>query len=380
MYPRDIVRSWWTRGCLAVGLMLAATAPAAAHQGSFSYARLAVSDDAEHATYEIKINTRDLYDALGFEDGRDASDAEIHAGKSRLYDYLLERVTFELPDDCKLSRGDIEILTQGERFARLDLDIACARPMVEMAIEYDLFFDMDQMHIGLLSVGDEVVNLTSDNSRFEYWIGEQPVTGIADFIRSGVEHILYGIDHILFLVSLLVMAVIARDPESGWAVRGLRDQIAYTGVIVTSFTLAHSITLIGAALGWFALPSRFVESAIAASIVYVAIENVVRPDPPRRYAITFGFGLVHGLGFAAMLSPLLPPEGVIFPLLTFNLGVEIGQLAIVLVAMPVLWMLASKIGANTYRRYVLPTAGAVLASVGLIWLIERAFDVTILGL
>jgi hypothetical protein len=164
------------------------------------------------------------------------------------------------------------------------------------------------------------------------------------------------------------------------AVRPVRQAISYTGGIVTSFTIAHSFTLIGAALGWFELPSRLVESCIAASIVFVAIDNAIRLDPPRRYIVTFCFGLMHGLGFASMLRPLLPPTQVVLPLLAFNVGVELGQLGIVLVAMPILYGAIRALGAERYRRVVLPLGAVVLGGLGLIWLLERSLAIKILGL
>lgn len=141
--------------------------------------------------------------------------------------------------------------------------------------------------------------------------------------------------------------------------------------IVTAFTIGHSMTLVMAALGWISLPSRFVESIIAASIVYVAVENVLRPDPPHRPLVTLFFGFMHGLGFASMLRPLLPPEDVVLPLLVFNLGVEVGQLAVVTIALPIFWGLIVMLGASRYRRIVIPVTSAVLAVAGVLWFCDR---------
>jgi len=119
---------------------------------------------------------------------------------------------------------------------------------------------------------------------------------------------------------------------------------------------------------------------IAASILYTAIENVVSPDARHRFAMTFGFGLVHGLGFASVLDELLPPTHVIVPLLSFNVGVEIGQLTIVAVALPVFWALARALGADRYRRIVLAVAATPLVLVSIKWLIERVFGITTFSL
>jgi hypothetical protein len=142
--------------------------------------------------------------------------------------------------------------------------------------------------------------------------------------------------------------------------------------VITAFTIAHSLSLISAALGWVHLPSRLVESLIAVSIAYTAAENIVRPDVRWRFVLTFGFGLVHGLGFASTLAVQLPPRDVIVPLLCFNVGVEIGQLMIVLVALPVFFAIAQRAGADTYRRRVMPAISAAIFVAGVVWVVQRA--------
>ncbi len=116
------------------------------------------------------------------------------------------------------------------------------------------------------------------------------------------------------------------------------------------------------------------------SIAYTAIENIVRPDVRWRFALTFAFGLVHGLGFASVLAERLPPGDVIVPLLAFNVGVELGQFAIVLVALPLFAGLARLVGAARYRRIAMPVLSGAIAALGAIWILERVLEVTILGL
>lgn len=367
-------------GALAFATVLLCAASAEAHQSSFTYGQLEVGADRLQIDYRLKLRTTDLYEALELDTNRDPEDAEIRAGAARLYDYVEERVDLELPDDCRAERLPLAIEGGRDRFAVLEWRHRCKRPVKSLALDYQLFFDLDPQHAGLLLVDGETIELRRpDHDRFEWQLGEH-IGSKLTFVVGGIDHILDGIDHILFLVSLLLMAVITRSEHGGWKLRPGREGFAYTGTIVTSFTLAHSLTLIAAALGWIDLPSRLVESAIAASIVYVAVENALRPDPPRRYLVTFCFGLMHGLGFARMLRPLLPPSGVVTPLLLFNVGVEIGQLSIVVLALPVLYGLARALGADRYRRSVLPIGAFVLGSMGLIWLIERAAGITILGL
>jgi hydrogenase/urease accessory protein HupE len=179
------------------------------------------------------------------------------------------------------------------------------------------------------------------------------------FLRLGIEHILSGFDHIAFVLGLLLL---------GGSLRGL----CWT---VTSFTVAHSVTLVSSALRFFSLPSQLVEPLIAASIVWVAVENLLqlrRPSAPaesRRWALGFVFGLVHGFGFAGALQELHLPLGSFAPaLLSFNLGVEIGQAAIVAMAFPLLGWLR--------RRPTLAVAGLrfgslAIGAAGVVWLLQR---------
>jgi hypothetical protein len=359
--------------------------PVAAHQASASFAKLMATDDPARVRYELLLAARDLYEALDLDTDREATAAEIMRGKQRLTAYLLERVHFEADGQaCRAALVSLAAVEQSQRFARAVLDVTCPADIHDFALDYDLFYDLDPRHIGFVAVDGTTARLTSpDDTRLVWHVGgAPPPSGLFGFVVSGVEHILYGLDHIMFLISLLLMAVVARTGagQSRAEVRSGRDALAYAGAIVTSFTVAHSITLIGAALGWFELPGRLVESVIAASILFVAVDNAIRLDPPRRYVITFLFGLVHGLGFASMLRPLLPPEDVVLPLLAFNVGVEIGQLGIVLVSLPLLHAGIRALGAERYRRTVLPGGAVLLGGLAFIWLIERAFAIRILGL
>lgn len=182
-------------------------------------------------------------------------------------------------------------------------------------------------------------------------------TAFADFLKLGVEHIWTGYDHLLFLLALLVVC------------RGVRSMLA----IVTCFTLAHSLTLAAGTLDCFILPSRWVEPLIAASIVFVGAENLIRrgAEPKGRWALTFGFGLIHGFGFASVLRDLgvgAGSGGVILPLLSFNLGVELGQVAIALATLPILWKLRSN---GAFLRFGVPALSSLTVAAGLFWLLQR---------
>jgi hydrogenase/urease accessory protein HupE len=174
------------------------------------------------------------------------------------------------------------------------------------------------------------------------------------FLPLGVEHILLGFDHLAFLFALLITGGTMREAAK----------------IITSFTIAHSITLALATLEVIVIPAKVVEPLIAASIIYVGVENILRGKSERRWLLTFAFGLIHGFGFASALRDLGVGAGVkaIAPLLSFNLGVEIGQVAVAALVLPLIWKLRQQ--PRFVIRYV-PACSILVALAGGYWLIER---------
>jgi hydrogenase/urease accessory protein HupE len=186
---------------------------------------------------------------------------------------------------------------------------------------------------------------------------EEDGTTFWGFLKLGVEHIWLGIDHLLFLFALLIVC------------RSFRSIVA----IVSCFTLAHSITLALATLEVVNLPGKVVEPLIAASIVFVGVENLVRrgAEPAGRWLLTLLFGLIHGFGFATVLRDLgvgKAGDGIVMPLLSFNLGVEVGQIVIAAVVMPVVWQLRKR---EKFVQRGVPALSVLVALAGLYWLIER---------
>ena len=177
------------------------------------------------------------------------------------------------------------------------------------------------------------------------------------FVKAGFEHIIpEGVDHILFVLGLFFSCI---------TFRSLLWQ-------VTAFTVAHSITLVLAAQGLVQLRGEIVEAVIALSIVWVAVENCIYKKTSRwRYLVVFSFGLLHGLGFAALLTQYgLPKENFISMLLAFNLGVEFGQLAVLLIAFILIKKIMNK---NWYSDEIKIPASLIIAAIGLFWFIERVF-------
>jgi hydrogenase/urease accessory protein HupE len=185
-------------------------------------------------------------------------------------------------------------------------------------------------------------------------------SNIGTFISLGIEHILTGYDHIAFLIGLIVIGLSFREVLK----------------IITAFTIAHSITLLLAAMQVISLNSRFVESVIAFSICYIAVENLFRKKVKYRWVITFCFGLVHGFGFASALQELIVGKSnLILSVVSFNFGVEMGQLMIFFVLLPVLYLLGQKM---EFRKVTAAVSMAIFIF-GFTWLIERLFGLTLIS-
>jgi hypothetical protein len=191
-------------------------------------------------------------------------------------------------------------------------------------------------------------------------------------MHEGIWHIWLGFDHILFLLSLLLPAVLIRRDRNWQPGGSFHAAFIEVAKVVTAFTLAHSITLSLAALGVVSLPSRWVESAIALSVVLAALNNLLPLVANGRWIAAFAFGLLHGFGFAGALKDLgLPTGSLALSLAGFNIGVELGQLAIVALFLPLAYALRATWG---YRRLLLAGGSAAIAAVAAIWFAERAFD------
>ena len=186
----------------------------------------------------------------------------------------------------------------------------------------------------------------------------EAVRSFTNFLSLGVKHILTGYDHLLFLLGLLLVA------------RGFFSSLG----IITSFTIAHSITLAVATLHVVQIPSRIVEPLIAASIVFVGIENLLRGDiPTARRMVAFGFGLIHGFGFASALREAgigSGTGGIILPLFSFNLGVELGQIMVAALALPIIWKLREN---PMFIARWAPACSAAVVLLGSFWFVQRVW-------
>jgi len=352
-----------------------------AHKPSDSYLSLQVQQEKITGRWDIAL--RDLDYALGLDANDDGAITwgEVRSREAEITGYAMARLTVQAgPDGCPLTALGLKVdeHTDGH-YAVLVFQAQCPQALTSLAIGYRLFFDLDPQHRGLLNLAAQGKTQTAvlgpqDGFRpFELETAtDDELSTLKDFVREGIWHIWTGYDHILFLLSLLLPAVLNR--QQGRWIKAASFRLAFWDVlkVVTAFTLAHSVTLSLAALCYVNLPSRWVESAIAASVVAAAINNILPLFQRRRPQLAFGFGLVHGLGFASVLSDLaLPVDARLLGLVGFNLGVELGQLAIVGGFLPLAYGLSRH---RFYEPAVLKVGSLAIALLAFGWLLERALD------
>ncbi len=343
--------SWrWALVLAALGL----TAPAQAHVTATGLAEITAEDSA--LTYRLTVVLAELPEAAAQLLQQAASGDAVAAERvaQSLREHVLLRIAGEV---CRPGRVLIQGVDIGEPKAVLTYGLHCPKPPGRIDVEEDW--------TGLFgSHYRTIVTVATPAGRSEFVLGEgtrraaidfgaHAPGGLLSFVRLGVEHILTGYDHLLFLLALLVGA------SSLWRVLG----------IVTAFTLAHSITLSLAVTGLVHAPSAVVEPLIAATIVWVAVENTLGHTRLwQRFLVTFVFGLVHGLGFAdALIELALSGWPLVRALIGFNLGVEIGQAIAIALALPVLFSFA-RLG---HARLIYRWTSLAVAAVGAYWLIER---------
>ena len=357
-------------------------AHALAHKASDAY--LTIERSGATLAGRLDVALRDLDNAIGLDDN---GDGDITLGEVRLRAdavaaYVLPRLAVSSGGtQCALAASDLRIDTHTDgAYAVLTLAGACPGRAPTLSLDYRLFEGIDPQHRGLLNFVDEgrshsVVFTADAPRRVVGGDNARPLAQFATYVHEGVFHIWTGFDHVLFLLSLLLPAVLVRRDGRWAAADSLRVATQDVVKVVTAFTLAHSITLTLAACSIVELPSRWVESAIALSVVLAALNNLYPIVASGRWIAAFGFGLLHGFGFAGALHDLgLPAGSLALSLAGFNLGVEAGQLAVVLVFLPLAFLSRST---WAYRRLVFGGGSLVTAAIASVWLVERAFDASV---
>jgi hypothetical protein len=280
-----------------------------------------------------------------------------------------------------VANNEVDEHTDGA-YSVLRLAGDCPAANGDLVLGYGLLFDVDALHRSLarITLDGRVQSAVMSPQAPKQTFTASAASGSAQlkqFFEQGVWHIWIGFDHILFLLALLLPLVLVREKGRWQAVGQFSHALREVLWVVTSFTAAHSITLSLAALGLVELPSRLVESAIAVSVVVAALNNLVPLFNHRRWMVAFGFGLIHGFGFASVLAELGLPQGaLVLSLVGFNLGVEAGQLAIVAVFLPLTFLMRRT---AFYRHGVLVGGSVLTILLALVWLAERALDLRLIS-
>jgi hypothetical protein len=262
-------------------------------------------------------------------------------------------------------------------YAVLRFAAACPEPTSAFLIRYTLLFDQDPNHKGLLTLrtpDSEQVHVFTQQAPSQTVDLSNSSTGqtFLSFVRQGVIHIWQGYDHLLFLMTLLLPAVLRREGGRWLARESLRDSLIGIAKIVTAFTVSHSITLVAASLGVVQLPTRWVESVIALTVLLGALNILFPVVHTRMWLVALCFGLVHGFGFASVLSELgLTRANLAVGLVGFNVGVELGQLAVVSVLVPLSFLVRTS---RFYRTGLVPGGAVAIALLSTYWFAVRALD------
>jgi hydrogenase/urease accessory protein HupE len=349
---------------LATLALLGAAATAQAHQQTTSFSAIAYPVDGGDAVWRIRFRPEDVARIAPGGQARDLVGAGLRVTATDA------RGTHACPRTAA-TLGPYA--ASPEPALLFQARFACGAGARLLHLRYDVLFDHDPYHASYvrLDVGEPVAGSDTEAAAAVFWDRQREISvdvrqpeplwkSALLYLRLGVAHILTGADHLAFLMALL-LSVAARP---GRALRGAAG-------IVSAFTVAHSITLALQVLRPGLVPTRWVEPAIAVSVVVVAVENLL-PRPPRgRLAVVFAFGLIHGLGFASALREIgLPRRGLVLSLVSFNLGVELGQLLVVGLALPIL-VSASRRDPARYERWGLRGGSALVALLGLGWLVTR---------
>ena len=374
------------RWALALLLAFLGTAAVEAHNLGESYLYLQVYPERITGRFEIALT--DLNPALGLAGtDQEISQENLADRIDFLLDYYAEHVAISSDQGpLRIEYRDYEYLNARGGFVLLPFDLTGYDEVPGLlTIDYAVLFDEDPEHRGYLLIEHDWGTGTFANENqisliFSSGSRRQQLDltssglwrGFLAVLVLGIEHMLLGFDHALFLLALLLPAVLRREVDGTWQpVERFGTAWVEVVKIVGAFMVGHSLTLWLSALGWLQLPERWVEVVIAASIGLLAVNILVPIFRQRLWLVVFVLALFHGLGFAAAISGLgVLGENLGLSLVAFNLGVELGVLGIVLVVLPVLFLMRRLV---FYRKLFLPLAAISMLAISCIWVVERSF-------
>jgi hypothetical protein len=385
---RSHVRSCILRVAWLATLLATGGATANAHTRGENYVFANFREGGIDGRFEIHVSDLSGKLNLDVSKGGEEMRRAVDATAAKVYDYIREHFAMA-PEGggadypIEFTTRDLLELPQGT-FVQYHFRMPTGPLPDRLQIRHSMLYEDDWFHRGLLLVeynaktrthhGEEYVAMVFGPASSDQVLDLTAVPGVLrarDMIWQGVLHIWIGIDHILFLVALMLPTVLVLGSHSWTPVSGFRRALWNLLRIVTVFTIAHSITLLLAALGVLDVPSRLVESVIALSIILVALNNITGFVREGSLLIILCLGLFHGLGFASVMGHLpLRVESLLKGVVGFNIGVELGQLAIVSLVFPLLFLLRRQ---ALYVPVVLRAGSAVLVVIAAAWFVQRAF-------
>lgn len=376
---------WKYAACLRLSACLFAVfafvCEARAHNPSKSYLSLTCDTNGISGQWDIPLADLQSVVPLDLDHDGIITWEELRGGYGAVTAYGLARLTMTADGQTAALRitdaePAIEDFADGA-YVRLSFAVENVPRPKSLTVDYRLFFDINSLHRGMLRLEcdgrTQTAIFTPDHATQRFELGAaNPGRQFLVFLREGVWHIWTGYDHILFLLALLLPSVLRREAGRWRGVDGLRPAFVNIFKIVTAFTVAHSLTLSLATLQIVRLPSRVTESAIAASVVLAAANNLRPFIRERGWMMAFVFGLIHGFGFANALSDLGLVRGTLaLTLLGFNLGVEAGQLVIVCLFLPAAFALRNT---RFYQKPLLCFGSVLIIIVAGTWMMERIFN------
>jgi len=370
------------RSCVLL-FMAISSGNAQAHSSSNSYITFSTQDQI--SVLRVDINLRDIDLVFDLDQNKDGkvSWGETLAKTTEITAWLEQGIALSRTNQkCSLTQMNIKASDHADgTYLSVEWAVACLGAAQEgpagLSLRYGLMFDQDNLHRALVKIdlpdAQSSAILSPDRPEVSLTKANDSVPRVlARYLIEGIWHIWIGIDHILFLLSLLILAFLEPSRKSviQWpAVQNAKTAVLDVLTVVTAFTLAHSITLGLSIFKWLEPSADLIEPAIALSVVAAALNNLLGWAALRRWQLAFAFGLVHGFGFANVLLDLgLPSDQLAIALGGFNLGVELGQIAIVLVFLPVAWTLRH----TKFYRWVIVVGGSLtIAVLGTIWTLQR---------
>jgi hypothetical protein len=369
-----------TARSLLVALLAAVLLAGAAHAHGVGTSQFHMTLDGTHLEGAWDIHIRDARRAIGLDPELppEAGWLDLRPHEAELRALLARQLAWtgdSLPCPLQVTPDSMEWNAE-QSVVRFHLAADCPKAPTRLGVRCDFMFDIDPTHRAYFSVEDaratsvgvlrnDLRSASFDVRQFHFW------QVLFEFIREGTYHIWSGIDHMLFLLALLLPAPLMRVRD-GWQPRSaLWPTTREVLKVVTSFTLAHTLTLCLSFFGVLVPPAQWVETGIALSVFAAAWNNIQPFLPGRAWVMAMSFGLIHGLGFAGALKNLsMPRHAHGLALGAFNLGVEIGQIVLVIPALPLLYLASRQ---RWYPRVVMGVGSLAIAWMATLWVLERGF-------